>query len=98
MTKDTSQDSLSGIDADPGTALGFGGKRIDRRLHRGDELYVLMHCEISSEGESDTEGGKVKYTAGCRTDILCELTAAEATKIAAAHGWTPDEGEGADNV
>lgn len=94
MTKD--QGKLDVGDADVKTALGFGGKQIGRRLQIGDEFYVLMHCEISSEGLKENQDGSMSYSAGARTDILCEISEADAVKIATQRGWTPREEEPVD--
>lgn len=91
MSKNSEQDGLPGVEAGDKTALGFGGKTISRQLHRGDQLYLLLHVVISSETEKDAKNG-VAYSAGSRTEILAELTPGEATQIAADHGWTPGPG------
>lgn len=85
------QSSLDVGDAGEKTALGFGGKTIGRRLHRGDEFYVLMHCYVSSEGEKETQEGGLTFHAGARTDILCEISESDAVKIARERGWIPKE-------
>ena len=86
MTK--TQDALDGIDADVAkTALGFGGKTIDGILVIGDELYLLLKCEVSSDGRKEKgEDGELQYVAGCRTTILAELSLKQATQVAADHG------------
>lgn len=79
---------LDGIDGGDKTALGFGGKTISRKLEIGDELYLLLHCEVVSDGRK-VKGGEedgILFSAGAKTEILAELSASEATKIAADHG------------
>jgi hypothetical protein len=85
------QETLDVGEAGEKTALGFGGKTIGRRLHRGDEFYVLMHCYVSSEGEKETQEGGLSFSAGARTDILCEISESDAVEIARARGWVPKE-------
>lgn len=81
------QERLDGVDGGPTTALGFGGKTINRHLEIGDELYLVLRCEISSDGRAEKgEDGELSYKAGCRTTILAELTQGQATAIAAEHG------------
>ena len=35
-------EQLEGMETPETTALGFGGKTIERRLHLGDEMYLLL--------------------------------------------------------
>lgn len=78
-----------GMEEPDRTALGFGGKTIDRQLRIGDELYLLMRCDVVSDGRKQADE-KIRYTAGARTKIIAELTAGEATRLAAQHGWSID--------
>lgn len=79
---DTPTFDLEGLDLEDKTTLGFGGKDIPRRLHRGDTLYLLMRCDVTSETEKETDNG-VKFSSGCRTVILAELDARQAAEVAA---------------
>ncbi len=84
---DTDQDTLDGMETPDKTALGFGGKTIDRVLEIGDEFYLLLRCEVSSDGRKvKGDDGELTHVAGCRTTILAELTAGQATQAAAEHG------------
>lgn len=73
-----------GMEEPTKTAVGFGGKHINRLLEvDGDnELYLLLHCEVGSDGRKELKDGTMSHRAGLRTTILAELTASEATKIA----------------
>ena len=71
-----------GMEEPTKTALGFGGKWINRILEIDDEMYLLIHCEISSDSRKEVKG-KLRHGAGARTVILAELTQAEAVKVAA---------------
>ena len=81
---DTDQDTFDGIETPDKTALGFGGKTIDRILEIDDTLYLLLRCEVSSHGRRvKGDDGELTHVAGCRTTILAELTAGQATQFAA---------------
>lgn len=69
------------------TQLGFGGKQINRRIEVGDVLYLVLRCEVVSDGRTAkaNDDGELKYKAGAKTEILAEITASEATKIATDH-------------
>lgn len=85
LTEDVGPDTptFEGMEDEPKTALGFGGQTIHRRLHIGDELYLVIKAEISSEKESEDADGNRKFAAGCRTTVLAELSAADAAQVAA---------------
>lgn len=70
------------VDGGEQTAFGFGGVKINRRLEIGDEIYLVLRCEVSSDGREEKKDGNLGYKAGCRTTVLAELTASEATKVA----------------
>lgn len=93
------QDNLpaEGMEEPTKTHLGFGGKTINRILEiEGDnELYLLLHCEVSSDSRKEVKG-KLRHGAGVRTTILAELTEGEATRVAA--GATLDLPVDADEV
>lgn len=83
---DPDEPTFEGMEAPEKTLLGFGGKSIDRRLQIGDELYLLMRCEIVSDGRSKKKSSKsdgIQFSAGAATTILRELTPSEAAKVAA---------------
>lgn len=82
------QAQLDGTEDEPKTALGFGGQTIHRRLVIGDELYLLLKCEVVSDGRSrkKSDGDGLAFKAGASTTVLAELTAQEAGQIAADHG------------
>lgn len=73
-----------GMDEPVKTHVGFGGKIINRLLEvDGDnELYLLLHCEVGSDGRKELKDGRMSHRAGLRTTILAELTVSEATKVA----------------
>ena len=82
MTTDNGTDAFEGMEGPESTALGFGGKTILRRLHRGDTLYLVLRCDVISEGEKEDSKGKVHYTAGARTAILAEISESQANRAA----------------
>lgn len=81
------QEALEGLDDGVKVALGFGGKTLTREqpLRIGDNLYLLLHCEIVSDGRSkkQEDDGKLSFKAGAKTSILAELDEGQATKVAA---------------
>lgn len=84
MTDET-QAAIEGLDDEPATALGFGGVRIDRRLTIGDELYLVLRCEVVSDGRSrkKEDNGELAYKAGASTTVLAEIDAKTAGQVAA---------------
>ena len=70
-----------GMEEPTKTALGFGGKWINRILEIGDEMYLLMHVEVASDSRKEVKG-KLRHGAGARTTILAELTQSEAVAVA----------------
>ena len=90
MMSEEPQEVFYGLDDGVKTAIGFGGKILtrDARLVIGDDLYLLMHCEVVSDGRTQkkSDEGKLMFKAGARTTILAELDAKTAGQIAADHG------------
>lgn len=80
--------TFEGLEEEPKTALGFGGKTINRRLVIVDELYLLLKCEIVSDGRSRKEGDGdgLSFKAGARTTILAELSSGDAAQLAVDRG------------
>ena len=79
------QAALDGVGDDlKRVQLGFGGKKLMREvpLEIGDDLYLLLKVEISSDGRKETDDGDLYYTAGGRTSILAELSAGDAAQVA----------------
>lgn len=82
-------EQLEGMEDPVKTAVGFGGKTFDRLIEIDDTLYLLMKCEVTSDGRAKTKKAKADgYThkAGAKTTILAELTESEATAVVAELG------------
>ncbi|HEX7098932.1 MAG TPA: hypothetical protein VF377_06800 [Acidimicrobiia bacterium] len=87
---------IPGLEPEPKTALGFGGKTIERQLEIGDVLYLLMRCEVVSDGRSKKDDDGLAFKAGAKTEIVAEYdeeTVKEIVDRYAAFSYAPFAGE-----
>lgn len=79
-------EQLDGMEDPIRTQVGFGGQKFDRLIEIDDVLYLLLKCEVVSDGRAKTEAAKADgftHKAGTKTTVLTELTEHEASKIVA---------------
>jgi hypothetical protein len=86
-----SQEAFDGVDAEGvKTAAGFAGHTFtrDQPLRIGDEMYLLVKCEVVTDGRSrkKDDDGNYAFKAGLSVAVLAELDARSAGQVALDHG------------